>query len=593
MPAGRNTKRLRWALGLAGVAVVLLAGLAGYQALQAREALVNVAGDFEGVSMHLRAGDLASARAGVESARRQARDADEATSGLIWDAASHAPFLGDDVEAVRTVADVSRALADDVLTDVVTASERLDPRRLRPRNGRIALGPLEEVAPAVVSADHELQRQADVVAAVETDSLVAQLAAPVEELQVRLAEAASLSSRASYAVRLLPPMLGADGPRDYLVLFQNNAEIRATGGIPGAVAVLRADNGKLSLERQGTAADLGYHPQPPLRLTSEEVALYERKLGMFGADVNFTPDFPRTAQIARAMWKAEQGQTVDGVLSADPVALSYLLEGTGPVGVPGGTTLSAANAVDLLLSEVYRTQPDAELQNVFFAAAARAVFDAVASGKGDPAVLLEGLTRSANEGRVFAWSAEPREQQLLADTVLGGAVPREAGSSPYVGVFMNDGTAAKMQYYLEHRVDVEPVSCNSGGRQELEVTVTMTSNAPKNAGALPPSVIGPREGGLGYFGVRPGYMRINVHLYAPIGGWIKTSAIDGDERPLHEVEHLGHPVGSRSVELAPGQTRTLTYTVVSGLDQPGSAHVRVTPGVRDDGVGEVSAAACA
>ena len=127
------------------------------------------------------------------------------------------------------------------------------------------------------------------------------------------------------------------------------------------------------------------------------------------------------------MWKAEQGQTVDGVLSADPVALSYLLEGTGPVGVPGGTKLSAANAVDLLLSEVYRTQPDAELQNVFFAAAARAVFDAVASGKGDPAALLEGLTRSANEGRVFAWSAEPREQQLLAETVARRRRPERGG----------------------------------------------------------------------------------------------------------------------------------------------------------------------
>jgi hypothetical protein len=87
-------------------------------------------------------------------------------------------------------------------------------------------------------------------------------------------------------------------------------------------------------------------------------------------------------------------------------------------------------------------------------------------------------------------------------------------------------------------------------------------------------------------------MRINTHLYAPIGGWIETSAIDGEERPINEVEHLGHTVGSRTVELAPGQTRTLTYTVMTGLDQPGEVNLRVTPGVHGDGVGDVSPSLC-
>ncbi len=92
--------------------------------------------------------------------------------------------------------------------------------------------------------------------------------------------------------------------------------------------------------------------------------------------------------------------------------------------------------------------------------------------------------------------------------------------------------------------------------------------------------------------IRPGSMRVNTYLYAPIGGWIDASAVDGEEIPLNELEHDGHAVGSRTVEIAPGQTRTLTYTVMSGLDQPGKVNLRVTPGVRSSGVGMVGQSAC-
>ncbi len=54
------------------------------------------------------------------------------------------------------------------------------------------------------------------------------------------------------AARLLPPMLGADGPRDYLVVFQNLAEPRATGGMFGSFAVVHTDQGKVTVLDEGT-----------------------------------------------------------------------------------------------------------------------------------------------------------------------------------------------------------------------------------------------------------------------------------------------------------------------------------------------------
>jgi hypothetical protein len=581
--------RLRWALGLTGVAAVAIVGYTGHQALQAKDALETVAAEFEQIATSLRTGDEQTASASLEVAQEAATKATENTQGPGWWLTSRLPGVGDDVAAVRTVADVTDVLASDVLPDVVVASERLDPDNLRPTKGRIAIRPLVEVAPGVVAADEEMQRQAGRVAAIRTEDLNPELAKPVGLMQSKLAEAASLSSKASYAVRLLPTMLGADGERTYLILFQNNAEIRATGGIPGAFATMTANRGRISLGTQGSSSDIGRLERPALRVTEEERALFGEKMALFPQNVNFTPDFPRSAGLVRAMWKQSGGGDVDGVVSVDPVALSHLLEGMGPVALPGGERLTPQNTVPLLLQDIYHRLPDPADQDVFFAAAARSVFDKAVTGGGDPAALLAALSRSASEGRIYVWSADDAEQTLLAETALGGRIPRDGeGARPFVGVFLNDGTGAKMQYYLDHRVDVSPQVCNREGRQELAVRVTLESRAPKDPSRLPPYVVGMAE----ELGVRPGAMRVNVHLYAPLGGWIDSSAYDGEERPLHEVEHLGRPVGSRTVEIAPGQTRELTYTVMTGLDQTGEVDLRVTPGVRGSGAGEVGASAC-
>jgi len=66
--------------------------------------------------------------------------------------------------------------------------------------------------------------------------------------------AAALTGNGARAARLLSPMLGADGPRHYLVAFQNLAEPRATGGILGSYAPIRTDSGKISIVDHGAAS---------------------------------------------------------------------------------------------------------------------------------------------------------------------------------------------------------------------------------------------------------------------------------------------------------------------------------------------------
>ena len=578
-------KRLRWAFLLIGVAVLCLVAFTGYQALKARDALTATSADFQQMRDELTGGDTASARETLTSAQASALLARDNTRGPGWWLAAKLPGIGDDVAGVQTVADVADNLASDVLPGVIDASQTLSPERLRPKNGRIDIDAIARVAPAVVSADREIQDATSRIAALEPEDMIGQVASPVTELQGKLTDAADLTAKASRAVQLLPSMLGADGRRTYLVLFQNNAEIRATGGLPGALAVMSADHGKIKMHAQGGAADLGSYDKPALPLTREERALFDTKMGIFPADSNFTPDFPRTAELVQAMWQRAQGQSVDGVLSADPIALSYLLRGTGPVRLGDGAKLTADGAVQLLLNTVYLEQPDTELQDVFFASAARNVFDAVSSGRGDPRKVLEGLAQAASERRLLMWSDDRDEQALLQPTPLAGALFTGESDHPQIGVYLNDGTGAKLHYYVKHSVDVESLSCE-GGVQKLKVTVTMSSDAPADARTLPASVVG------GGFGVKLGTVRTGVLVYGPGGGRVESATLNGRKISIALMTHEGRPVANQTVDLAPGGRLKLEFLVVGDAGQTQKPALSVTPGVRSTGVGTVTASAC-
>ena len=121
------------------------------------------------------------------------------------------------------------------------------------------------------------------------------------------------------------------------------------------------------------------------------------------------------------------------MLSTDPVALSYLLRGTGPVELGAGQTLTAENAVAMLLSDVYAQIPDPALQNVYFNAVASQVFAAVSAGRAIPQTVLQGLTQSATERRILLWSADEDEQALIAPTHLSGALTRSEDGAPQGG----------------------------------------------------------------------------------------------------------------------------------------------------------------
>ena len=570
---------------LLGVVVVVLVGFTGYQALKAKTALEQVAADFDTLRAQLAGGDEPGARSTLAAAQRHAGDAVGSTRGPGWWLSAHLPQIGPNVRAVRSVALVADGLATDVLPDVVDASATLSPQRLKPVNGRIDLDPIRASAPSVQRAASRLASESDRVDGIDAAPLAPQIAAPVRQLQTKIADAAGLADRASRAVRLLPDMLGGSGPRRYLFLFQNNAEIRATGGIPGSFASLTARDGKLTLGRQDDSGTISPFKKSPTPITAEEKALFGTALGRFFQDVNFTPDFPRSAELVSRMYEQRTGQAVDGVVSVDPIALSHVLVGTGPVQTVGGQTLTTDNVVPLLLSTVYAEIPDTSRQNDFYNAVARDVFKAVSSGAGNPRAVLENIATSASERRLLVWSARPDEQKLLAPTALAGRLETRATENPQVGVFFNAALPYKLDYYLDYDTSVSSTRCVNG-RQQLTVTVDLASRVPKDFRKLTQYV----APDVPQF--KRGTIVTTMYFFAPVDATMGRLTVDGDDQKLALQRLDGRPVFARTVTVKPGGSSKLTVDLVTGRGQTGTADLRVTPGVRSTGIGPVSDSAC-
>ena len=495
-----------------------------WQAIQVRSALNDVAIRVSALGDALAAGRHHQVDENLDAAAHSAAKARANTRGPVWFVASRLPWVGDDVTAVRTVADVARDLTDETLPDLVDAGNRFGPAVLKPRGGRIAIDKIPAVQPDLDRGAAGLADASDRVDVLDTSGLVTEVRGPVVELQDKLGTASNVAKQAATAARLLPPMLGADGARNYLLLFQNNAEARAQGGLPGAIAVLTARDGFLQMNRQTRPGEIGTFPDGIVRLTADERELFTERLGIYPQDATFVPDFARSSAILRQMYQARLPERIDGVISVDPVALSYMLRGTGPLKLSSGTTLTADNAASYLMNQVYKDVPDPVQQDALFADAARRSFQALITQVRDPKALLAGLSQAATERRLMLWSSRPDEEKEIVGTSIAGLLPTREANRPEVGVYVNDSSADKLSYYLDWKADVTASSCDREGRQRLAVRLTARSTVPKGA-TLPAAIVGPSRNP-----VPPGVLLHSFYVYAPVGGYVDSARSAGSRR---------------------------------------------------------------
>lgn len=149
---------------------------------------------------------------------------------------------------------------------------------------------------------------------------------------------------------ILADILGGNGPRKFLFLFQNNQEMRATGGFIGSYAFLDVNDGRV----RKFFVDGIFNPDGQLRTDIVPPEPIQKiSAGWSLHDSNWFPDFPVSAEKAISFYEKTGGPTVDGVIAFTPEILKKFLEITGPIRMDAyGVTVDENNFLETIQYQV-------------------------------------------------------------------------------------------------------------------------------------------------------------------------------------------------------------------------------------------------
>jgi hypothetical protein len=232
-------------------------------------------------------------------------------------------------------------LAFQPLLSALQDQSRLDPSRM------VQL--LDEVQPELIKARQTFDQAVRLRAGLNVEAYSSPVRSLIED---NLDPMLPLMEDGLAVATALPRALGAasEGPKTYLLLAQNEDELRPTGGFITAIGTLVIQNGRVlrvNFVDSGDVDNWAYpYPQAPWQLEQ-----YMNSPVLILRDANWFPDFPTSALYAESLYAYRYSHSVDGVIAFNQHMLVTLLEATGPIQVDGESTpIDAQNVIAYMRS---------------------------------------------------------------------------------------------------------------------------------------------------------------------------------------------------------------------------------------------------
>jgi len=276
---------------------------------------------------------------------------------------------------------------------------------------------------------------------------------------------------------VISDILGADGPKRYLLLFQNSNELRPTGGFMGSLALLDIKQGKIEKVKVpgGGPYDLkaGFFENvkspAPLRLVNPKFNLW---------DANWFADFPTSAELILKYWEKSSGPTVDGVITINSNVMVELLKVIGPINLEDrGIEINSNNFVE-------ETQKIVEIQDVGRAPKAvigemmTKVLDKVFNEKGlDYLETLKLFNNSMRNKDIQIYFPDASLESIISGYGWGGAMADTGGD--YLAVINTNIGGAKTDEFVKEKLHHD-VSVLSNGTVIDTVKIVRTFIAEKD-----------------------------------------------------------------------------------------------------------------
>jgi hypothetical protein len=474
---------------------------------------------------------------------------------LPWSVLTFMPFVGDSVSAVGDMSESLYLLAsttEPVAQRLANASSTTE---------RIAAltGAKSELA-AIANAARQAQELTD---SIDPQSLRFGLSEPAQTLQDALPNIVDVTATMAQSIDYLPAMLGDQAQRRWLVMLQNPAEVRGSGGLFSGYVLVDFLNGQPTIveanSRKAALDSLEIPYQDVLQ--PESIALFGDWLGEW-ASFNLSPDFPTVAKLAAAGMQA-RGTPVSGVIAIDPYTVQSVLSGTGKV-EHKGVTIDGTNAAEFFTKDIYTKYPD--FPDVFAKdqlalGLVYATVDSLLKRPLDLQALFATLPPVAQEGHVKIWSSDPSEEAWLQELGLSGDI--ESKDPTQLVIAINNSTGGKLDAYVDYSVSIS-VTCeytSPRGEQLVKgnLGITITNNSPSG---LPEYVDIRLDSDI----AEATSTASLVHVYAPTGARQISNNINGYYAPYLVGTEAGRPVWATRAELPQGESTVITNLFEVGKD---------------------------
>lgn len=306
---------------------------------------------------------------------------------------------------------------------------------------------LAAARPQLEAAQQELARAQEALARAPEELRPSSAGSLLERLDTLLPQ---LRDGLELAI-VVPPLLGSEGPRQYMLVAQSPDELRATGGFISSVGVLTIDGGRLQLSDLRDSAGLDdyrnqVYPYPPAPLMR-----YMNLEQWFFRDANWSPDFPTSARTMSELYALGTKRTLTNVIAFHPGFLELVLDVTGPLAVEGSTVpVSAQNVMQYMLAQY--NQQWGKSSEAFIGPLSAALLDRIVhrSSGHDLLALGGALQRALDERHLLVAVTDPEAAALLARRGWDGAV--RPGANDFLMVVDSNVGYDKVNSFIDQQV---------------------------------------------------------------------------------------------------------------------------------------------
>jgi hypothetical protein len=361
----------------------------------------------------------------------------------------------------------------------------------------------------------------------------------------------------------MPYLLGIDSDRNYLVLFQNDKELRATGGFLTAYSVMKVSKAKFEPVSSDDIYNLDARYKPVLPAPTAIVDLikgpYVLSQNIRLRDLNFNPDFKVSMDLFTQESKKVGLKNIDGIIAVDTGLLVNLLDALGEIGVPGFGNFSTKIEPKCNCPQViYELESFADVEGpiIWDPITGKIILrpansdnrkkiigplmnSILANAFGQPKdkipKLMDSIFKSVMEKHVLFYLYDEKAQSAVEGFGIAGRIENYDGD--YLHINDSNLGGRKSNLYVKQEVDQEIIVTKDGS---IEKTVTITYKNPEKYDGWLNSVL-------------PNWVRV----YVPKGSTL--IAVDGLEKKYDSYEELGKTVFSGYFKLRPEGVSKVTF----------------------------------